>query len=541
MPPLQTDQTVKLNPFVYGHPVRGDEFVDREDELRNIFNRLCNGESPAIIGEPKIGKTSLLLKLLDKETQRSYLGDYAERLVFSLLDSYIIGENYAPGTLWQHALSPLQHAEDTAVSQQLENAEQNKYEPGPLKQLFDCLGGQGKRLVLLLDEFERLLTHSNFQEPTFFASLRSMATLTGGLALVFASRLSVTEMNKAGQSILKAGSPLFGYVIPVPLRPFKRKTVDKVLNRGGEALSDEERRFIQRMAGCHPYLVQAMAAALYEAPSKDRQSCAAVTFYDQVSYYFEDMWQALSEQARTAAIILSLVEMYSRTLGKEFDCSEFKGGDAFGIGLGELNDLRLAEKVDEDWQLNRQHLCCWQGEQWTMGAQAFAWWLYNMVILEDQGGVSALDFAPGGENSGRLLTQLSDKLIAYFNEEELRTLCMEINQDYDNLPAQGKSGKARELVLLVNRRGQVARLIEAIKRQYSNAWEPDVFEMAVSMSHKVRAYDEWLRNRCYCLVLADEQWACLVGTLRSVPQWIMGGIGMFAQVLFEELAKRRQQ
>lgn len=71
----------KAHPFIYGRPVKPGEFVDRDSELRTIFNRLRHGESTAIVGEPHIGKTSLLLKLADDATQRQCLGDDARDLV----------------------------------------------------------------------------------------------------------------------------------------------------------------------------------------------------------------------------------------------------------------------------------------------------------------------------------------------------------------------------------------------------------------------------------------------------------------------------
>ena len=58
----------------------------------------------------------------------------------------------------------------------------------------------------------------------------------------------------------------------------------------------------------------------------------------------------------------------------------------------------------------------------------------------------------------RVLTRL-------FDEEELETLCFDLNVDYESLPAQGKAGKARELVRLCERLGQTAILEAAIRRE----------------------------------------------------------------------------
>lgn len=60
------------------------------------------------------------------------------------------------------------------------------------------------------------------------------------------------------------------------------------------------------------------------------------------------------------------------------------------------------------------------------------------------------------------LTRLRQQLIAGFDEEELRTLCFDLGVDYDGLPARGKGGKARELVLYFWRRGQIADLEVAL-------------------------------------------------------------------------------
>jgi formylglycine-generating enzyme required for sulfatase activity len=47
----------------------------------------------------------------------------------------------------------------------------------------------------------------------------------------------------------------------------------------------------------------------------------------------------------------------------------------------------------------------------------------------------------------------------YFSEEELRTLCYELEIDYDDLPARGKTSKARELIFHCERTRQLGDLI----------------------------------------------------------------------------------
>jgi hypothetical protein len=66
----------------------------------------------------------------------------------------------------------------------------------------------------------------------------------------------------------------------------------------------------------------------------------------------------------------------------------------------------------------------------------------------------------------RLRRILADR----FNEEELRDLCFEMHIDYESLVGQGKSGKARELVMHCERQGRIRELAGACRLR-----RPDAF------------------------------------------------------------------
>lgn len=68
---------------------------------------------------------------------------------------------------------------------------------------------------------------------------------------------------------------------------------------------------------------------------------------------------------------------------------------------------------------------------------------------------------PGPGTSQQVdLDALYQKLDRYFDREELRTLCFRLGVDYDSLPAEGKSNKARELVQHCARHELVSSLVE---------------------------------------------------------------------------------
>lgn len=56
-------------------------------------------------------------------------------------------------------------------------------------------------------------------------------------------------------------------------------------------------------------------------------------------------------------------------------------------------------------------------------------------------------------------------LTLLFDEEELRTLCFDLDVDYDSLRGEGKAAKARELVALAERLGQLEVLETVVRRE----------------------------------------------------------------------------
>ena len=66
------------------------------------------------------------------------------------------------------------------------------------------------------------------------------------------------------------------------------------------------------------------------------------------------------------------------------------------------------------------------------------------------------------------LIRLRQTLDTRFSDSELRTLCFDLNVDYDTLPGTGKADKAREIVDYFNRRNRIPELVAAVKEQRSD-------------------------------------------------------------------------
>lgn len=69
------------------------------------------------------------------------------------------------------------------------------------------------------------------------------------------------------------------------------------------------------------------------------------------------------------------------------------------------------------------------------------------------------------------LSQLRENLLHHFNLDEFRTLCFDVGVDYDDLPGESKSGKARELITFLDRQGRLHDLIHRCAELRPRVWQ----------------------------------------------------------------------
>ena len=85
-------------------------------------------------------------------------------------------------------------------------------------------------------------------------------------------------------------------------------------------------------------------------------------------------------------------------------------------------------------------------------------------------------------------TYLLSLLNKHFNDDELRTLCFALQVDYETLPAQGKQGKARELIEYIKRLDRLDDLVAVLEAERPNVhWRaaPTSSDLTIDF-HEVR-------------------------------------------------------
>ncbi len=318
------------SPFRYGSRVSDEHFIGRKRELRRVSGRIHKGESTAIVGDPHIGKTSFLYRLMAEEKSGE-----SENRYLSLVDTDMFGSQLRPAQFWEQALSPIKEQMDKGkapalVKDHYEICRKNCFGNITLERFFTELKKAEWQFVLLIDEFDKLLHHKILNNAEFYGGLRSLASRSGeAFTLVIASRSQISRLNQETQEFNPTGSPFFNIFGEVELPPFSEKEVNELLFLGKEKFQTQDKKAISRLGGRHPFLLQAAADAMWRAHededdkiSLNRMPFVTKSLYDELDYFFYDMWQSWSPEIRKAFTAVGIVHQ-AHILQDRFRLREF--------------------------------------------------------------------------------------------------------------------------------------------------------------------------------------------------------------------------
>jgi hypothetical protein len=371
------------NPFFYGNPVPSEKFTGRRRALRRVVGRLVNqGQSSALVGEPRSGKTSLLDYVAAAENHEALYGADRHNLLFSYLDAQALGGGFSQAQFWQDALRPLDERlvaphPDSQIALAYQACLENDFGNYVLGRLFEQVYGAGRRLVLLLDEFDNFLHHPVLNNVEFFGGLRSLASRSrGALALVTASRQSLSALNKETQALNPTGSPYFNFLDEITLGPFSQRDVAALLREGRERFTAADRRFIAGVGGGHPYLLQVAASALWEAYEDERdtdirRTLAGEELFAKAADIMSDTWRLWSPATRRAIALVGLAHAEGMVGEKEIDVDHLLR-DLANFGP-ELRGLKKQGFIAEDEAISGG---------WRVRPGAFLWWLTDELLRQ---------------------------------------------------------------------------------------------------------------------------------------------------------------
>jgi len=249
---------MQTNPFTRRGMIQEESaFVGRSREIANVLNRLRNGSSVSLVGERRIGKSSLLYHLYLSGNRR--LEDEAKtRHQFIYLDMH----DARMRTPDYFVLSVLHHLDISAKPADLEKQ--------PMVVLANALEDWHRENrampILLLDEFEEITQHKDLFNDSFLEALRSFCNARR-LVFVTVSRRSLKQLCKSRNLT----SPFFNVFTKVELNEF---VVDGKLDEvteftqcywsGGLSLTPIEEDQLRRFGKKHPMRLQIASYWIFE-------------------------------------------------------------------------------------------------------------------------------------------------------------------------------------------------------------------------------------------------------------------------------------
>ena len=294
------------NPFFNRHRITDPTyFFGRQREVERLYSAIATHQCVSLVGERKLGKSSLLTHIADPATLTQFGFDPAVQLFVyfdleslasarrddfwpELLDS--IAAQLPPGDLAQSLRRQIDTGEVRFLTARR-----------TLRRIRDT----GLEIVLAFDEFESLARNANF-EPDFYGELRSLAGELG-LVMFTASRRSLYDLTYEHSGTLS--SPFFNIFSEMPLRLMSeedaRQILVKLSEQAGQLFCDDDVKFGIELAGPHPFFVQIAGKHLFEAPGRGRPRSSEIyelvrkRFTAEAEDHYRYIWSSLdpTEQA----------------------------------------------------------------------------------------------------------------------------------------------------------------------------------------------------------------------------------------------------
>ena len=315
------------NPFTYGNPISDPRrFFGREREIELVFSRLRNAEfeSSSLVGERRIGKTSLLHYLADPDVRRRYDLNHGTHM-FVYVDLQMMNQEVTPVRLWQRLLRQMGRVcQDPVVHEAIDEIRQvETIDNFALADLFDIVDEKNQYVVFLLDEFEKVTVNPNFGTD-FFYGLRSLA-IQHHLALITSSRRELIELC---HSEAIRSSPFFNIFANINVGLF---TEDQALDLIETSLRLTDVRFevglidaIFRLAGLHPYFLQVACYHAFESYRQplsllDRSRLMGAQLYQEAAPHLASYWHTSDEREKILLTVLALLDRRGYAVEQRFE------------------------------------------------------------------------------------------------------------------------------------------------------------------------------------------------------------------------------
>jgi len=287
----------KRNPYLNRVMIRKPEdFFGRDREIQRIYSRLDapHPQSISVVGERRMGKSSLLNFLYQRRNRREHMQHYRDA-IFVYMD-FQRGDSMDTTKFIDILMEMFSYEMESGFK-----GDGKERTLDTLKEAIESLDANGKRVIVLMDEFDAITTNPNF-EMQFFSFLRFLAN-NYKVAYVTSS---VNDLQQMCYDKEIADSPFFNIFSNLPLRPFSHaEAVDLISvpsEREGMPLAPYVDEILE-LSGYFPMYIQMACSGAFESVVEDGGSTpdweqVRKTFLDEATPHFSFIWERMDEGLR---------------------------------------------------------------------------------------------------------------------------------------------------------------------------------------------------------------------------------------------------
>jgi hypothetical protein len=306
------------NPFFHRGPIRDRAyFFGREQEVSQILSLLGNGQSISLVGQRRIGKTSLLFHISNPEVFTQH-GLRPDEHLFVYVDCGGMGGLDQPGLyrVLLEEIGDILADKGQAPNQlgMLDDARPMAYRG--FERASRGLVREGWKPILLLDEFD-LMAHNPHLDPDFFSGLRALAAKYS-IAYVTASKRPLLDLTYADASTLS--SPFFNIFASVRLGLFSEDAARNLLtglgSRGELTFAPSTIDSLLDLAGPHPLFLQIAGFHAFELGQAAGSKLSNVDlpelrtrFCASVEEHFHYYWRSLTPEEQHTLFTLAVSQI----------------------------------------------------------------------------------------------------------------------------------------------------------------------------------------------------------------------------------------
>jgi hypothetical protein len=264
---------IGINPFWIDGPVPPSRFIGRKREVRKTFSQLTGpGQGSVAISGPRCtGKTSLLHYIAAPEIAAEW--DLTEdNALISFLDCQLVDHPFNATAFWRQVLNLLQpHLQDSMGEELQKLYRQEQISNADFEMILDALHEGGRRLILLLDNFERLIRTQMANETATRDFLSQLRALINRRPRTLSLVVTTDEpLEKLCQTIDFGGaSPFPNSFLSVRLKRFSDQEINELIENAlsgtGITFDEHDCSYISRLSRGHPRLALLAGHLLFEA------------------------------------------------------------------------------------------------------------------------------------------------------------------------------------------------------------------------------------------------------------------------------------